>query len=339
MKNLPIIIFCFLLGFNLKSATCISNGNGDWNNAATWSCGSVPGCGDSIVILAVHTVTVTNQQNYESCNSTTGTLKITIYGKLQFNTGSKLSLPCNSRLYVMPGGAVTPGNGGGNSNYIEICNDVYWNAAMGPYTGPGCMPPNTAGCGSVLPIQFAGFAGKICNKKVCLEWQTATEKNSQYFDVERSTDGMNFSNILFVNSKALNGNSLVKLEYSATDETPLEGIGYYRLKQVDYDMNFSFSPIVAVNFNKSNEIKFVLYPNPNSGEFIVDMFGLENNHEVKVELKNIRGKKVYESVFYTQEQNASFKIIPETKLQSGVYICSFYLHEIEYSVKVIVNSI
>lgn len=335
---LILILFNF---FKSGAATCLSNGSGAWNLAATWSCGSVPGCGDSIVIQAGHTVTITADQSYMACNPATQYLKITVFGCLKFTNGNRMRLPCNSRIYIMPGpptGSIVPGAGGGSSTYIELCSDQVWQAADGTLTGPSCLPNNLPGCGAVLPITLNYFKADICNSNnVCLDWETLSEKGNAYFEVHRSPDASEFYAIGNVPTKAPNGYSTTKLSYNLTDNSALNGVSYYRLKQFDADQSFSYSKIVAVNIIKEH-IKFVIYPNPNSGEFTADLSGFENDHEVKVVLRSLKGNTVFESSFHTSDKRSSFQIIPQSKLPSGIYICSLYLEEIEYQVKVIVNS-
>lgn len=338
LKNRFFVLLLLVYGFTkLNAATCVSVSNGDWNTAATWSCGHVPACGDSIVVLAVHTVTITNQQNYSGCNTTTGYLKITIYGKLQFQTGSKLTMPCNSRIYIMPGGDIEPGNGGGSSNYIEICNDKLWSAANGPLAGPSCLPSSQPGCGQVLPIELVDFGATLKEQSVEITWSTASEKNNSHFEVERSQDANNYAQVAKIPSKAVGGNSSQPLNYEAADNDPLSNTSYYRLKQVDLDGIPFFSKIVSVNVAKAKNLRFMVYPNPNNGEFTVDISGLDNNHEVLIGLRDANGQVVYESSFYLQEVSARLQIIPSSRLPKGVYTCTLVLEEIEYSVKVVIT--
>lgn len=266
-------------------------------------------------------------------------MRITIYGTLKFVTGNKLRLPCDAAVYIMQGGTVDPGGGGGNSNTIEICGDVMWKAGDGPLSGPSCLPATQPGCSAILPIELSSFTGTLCNSnKICLKWETATERNNKYFDVQRSVDILAFSSVIRVASKATDGNSSSKLTYETTDENPLDGVSYYRLMQMDNDNSYSFSKIIAVDIIKEKNVKFVVYPNPNSGEFTADISGLENNHEVKIMLRDLAGLLLFESSFYTNDNKKNVQIIPQSKLKNGVYICSLYLEEIEYKVKVIVNA-
>lgn len=334
-----LIVSLFLLfSFGVMySASCTSTGNGAWNNPATWSCGYVPVCGDTIIIKAGSTVTVTAQQDYEPCGTGNGPI-IYVYGTIKFDNGNKLRLPCGSIIFIFLSGSIVPGTGGGNSNYIEICDDIVWNAASGTLVGSGCLPVTAPGCGAVLPVELIEFSANINNTKTDVIWVTATEKNNKYFDIQRSADASQFEKIGTVNSQGINGNSQHQLSYFYEDHHPLEGVSYYRLKQVNNDQSYTYSKMVSVNFIKEKNIRFVIYPNPNNGEFTADISGIENNHEVKIVLTGESGQKVYESAFYINDPaNTKIKIIPSDRLTSGMYVCTLIFEGIEYKVKVVVS--
>lgn len=335
-RFLIIILLSFASYQFSYAALCTSNGNGAWNNAATWSCGHVPACGDSVVIKAGSTVTVTVQQDYSACASGPN---IVIYGTLKFDNGNKLKLPCNARIYIMSGGSIAPGSGGGNSNYIEICGDILWNAAAGTLTGPSCLPANAPWClGVVLPIELTSFTGDAKDGYVDLSWITATEQNSSHYEVERAVNPNSFQKIATIKSKSINGNSNTTLYYTHTDNDPLDNTSYYRLKHVNKDLTFSLSKMISVNYIKSKNIKFVVYPNPNHGEFMADISEIENNHEIQIVLTDEIGNRVYSSNFFVQENSTNkFQIIPKNQLANGIYTCTLILEGIEYNVKVVVN--
>jgi hypothetical protein len=188
-----------------------------------------------------------------------------------------------------------------------------------------------------LPVELLDFSGVLNNNnnKVELSWSTATEKNSDYFNVERSIDAQEF---IKVGMQKAAGNSNKILKYSNIDENPINGISYYRLKQFDVDGSFHFSNIISINVIKEKNVKFIVYPNPNKGEFTADISGIENNHEVQISLKNEKGVTVYDSKFFIQDDNSNkLNIVPESKLSNGLYICTLTLEGIEYHVKLIVN--
>jgi hypothetical protein len=113
-----------------------------------------------------------------------------------------------------------------------------------------------------LPVEFLSFNAKMKDKIVELHWQTATETNNDYFVVQRSLDGVNWISIDSVNGA---GTTNLVSNYSYTDDAPLFGVSYYRLKQVDFDLKFSFSNVAMVNFDGFEIID--LFPNPSAGNF------------------------------------------------------------------------
>jgi hypothetical protein len=328
------LLFTLSLFCRSYSAVCTASVNGgNWSNAGTWSCGHSPACGDSIVIPSGILVQVTSMPDYSGCTN----FRLSVYGTLNFAPGKKLNCPCDSRLYVFAGGAITGDGGGGNANYIDVCGSPVWTSDDGPFLGPNCLPASNPYCGKVLPIELMGFSGNIKDQMVELAWATASEKNNDFFEVERSADANSFESVVRIQSKSINGYSQKQLDYFAMDESPLANISYYRLKQTDRNKQSSYSPIISVNVIKAKNVKFMIYPNPNNGEFTADISGIENNHEVKIVLKDQNGNLVYDSSFYIQDLNSKIKIIPQNKLANGVYICTLILEDIEYSVKVVVS--
>lgn len=104
--------------------------------------------------------------------------------------------------------------------------------------------PTTTGTSAVgLPISLISFEAFVQNAAVQLKWKTASEKNNDYFTVERSTDGSSFAEIATINGQ---GNSFVSVEYEAIDSKPQNGINYYRLKQTDYNGQYAYSNIRSV---------------------------------------------------------------------------------------------
>ncbi|MGB6036117.1 MAG: hypothetical protein WBG42_07600, partial [Cryomorphaceae bacterium] len=113
-----------------------------------------------------------------------------------------------------------------------------------------------------LPIELISFDAELRGTYVDLDWETATEINNDYFVVERAGENLDWKPILTVTG-AGNSNSL--LAYSEKDRQPLDGLSYYRLKQVDYDGEFSYSEPVAVFNNQVESSHDVfMYPNPST---------------------------------------------------------------------------
>lgn len=108
-----------------------------------------------------------------------------------------------------------------------------------------------------LPVELTGFSGKTQDASILLSFSTATESNNDHFVVERKADAGLFQEIGQVRGA---GTTQVPQEYTFTDEKPLNGLNYYRLRQVDYDGSEAFSPIIRVNFSGAGQI--LLAPSP-----------------------------------------------------------------------------
>ena len=111
-----------------------------------------------------------------------------------------------------------------------------------------------------LPVRLVSFSAQQLDGQVKLKWQSAEEKNTAYFEVERSADGKNFSPLL---TKKAQGNSASLVSYNAIDGSPLGGTSYYRLKMVDLDGTFEHSKMVSVSTEAGVLVR--AYPNPSNG--------------------------------------------------------------------------
>jgi len=115
-----------------------------------------------------------------------------------------------------------------------------------------------------VPVTLMNFRGDRTGvNTVLLRWETITEVNNKGFELLKSADGINFSAITFVNSKADGGNSNIPLSYVYTDEHAFSGNNYYRLKQVDKDGKVTLSDVVLIKGVKVSKLELSrIYPNP-----------------------------------------------------------------------------
>jgi hypothetical protein len=127
--------------------------------------------------------------------------------------------------------------------------------------GPG-IPNQTQECAySPLPVELIAFDATLATHGVELSWQTASERNSLHFLIERSSDGELFSAIQQVEAQ---GYSTTETNYTAVDPDPIEGLTYYRIRQVDADGGIFFGPWAVVE-SKVRKRSITVYPNPNEG--------------------------------------------------------------------------
>ena len=221
MKHLILLLAgALLLPGVLQARTCHSTGSGNWTDGSIWTCLASPSPGDTAVIQAGHTVTITTNIQYSG-----DPMIVIVEGTWFFQGGgSKITMPCGSGVLIEPGGNVN-GNGNGSSQTIRICNITYWSASMGNVSGPAAWP-------ATLPVELLGFEATWNNGLVNLSWSTATEHGSSHFVVVRTDQSGEERTIGFVDAA---GNSLQLVHYALTDPAPMPGTNYYHLYQYDAD--------------------------------------------------------------------------------------------------------
>lgn len=137
----------------------------------------------------------------------------------------------------------------------------------------------------VLPVQFLTFTAQKKDQSVLLSWETATEQNSDYFELEKSPDGNSFTTIGKIKAR---GNSNSIAGYSFSDVHPFRGNNFYRLKQLDVDGSFSYSKLVSVKFE--NSTKVTIAPNPVTDQLIIRLHN--NNDFASASIFDASGKLV-----------------------------------------------
>jgi hypothetical protein len=166
---------------------------------------------------------------------------------------------------------------------------------------------------TALPVELTHFEAKVKDARaIQLDWHTATETNNAGFQIERSTDGIEFSTIGWVEG---NGTSFNKNTYQYLDnEVTVNQRYYYRLKQVDTDGTFNYSSIqTAIILKKDGNIK--VYPNPASDRITISLDKtLFEKNDVVFYLVNTLGQTL--SVSSIEDAKT---IIPLQNLPSGVY--------------------
>ncbi|MGZ4054838.1 MAG: T9SS type A sorting domain-containing protein [Bacteroidia bacterium] len=188
---------------------------------------------------------------------------------------------------------------------------------------------------SPLPIELLSFDAKPCNKEVCLDWSTATERNNDYFIVERAQDGINFETVGQVKGA---GSSTSVLNYSLVDNAPYKGVSYYRLKQTDFNGAFTYSEIKQVEMTVANDFSFNVFPNPGNGDVLNVSFNTEKNEEVLVVVYDAAGRETYSKIIVSiDDGNNVFAIDPSGKLAPGIYFITATSQQNIYNKKLIVK--
>ena len=123
---------------------------------------------------------------------------------------------------------------------FSINNSAFYFCAIFPGISLGGVD-----CGIILPIELSFFNAIALEDKVELNWVTSSEKNNDFFTIEKSMNGSVWE---VVSTLKGSGNSNQELSYSLYDYLPYQGDSYYRLKQTDFDGNFTYSSIQIVSF-------------------------------------------------------------------------------------------
>ncbi len=170
------------------------------------------------------------------------------------------------------------------------------------------------GLGTPLPVTITNIKAEITGATNTVTWTTATESNNRKFVIERSTNGVNYSPIGEVATRAINGNSAGALSYNFVDANPVQGKQYYRLQMVDNGGQTKYSQIVTLR-RGSGKLEIVdVHPNPTTSLVYFNVLGVGNN--VNIAVRNLSGKKIIRKGLV---QSNSFSI-DMSKLVNGMYI-------------------
>lgn len=136
-----------------------------------------------------------------------------------------------------------------------------------------------------LPIELVTF-NAFCqnNGNTLINWKTAAEVNALKFEIQKSNNGTDYTTIASVNAQYPYGGN-----YSYTDNSKNTGIVYYRLKMIDKDGSFKYSPIQDVGFDKCNGIKTQIYAYEKN---IVLNINSDKNQKLKFELIDVLGRVI-----------------------------------------------
>jgi len=198
-------------------------------------------------------------------------------------TGTWTSLGTNAIVLGAKNGRYGP-------TYTTYGTDVYF--GLGAGTGGRNSDWNKGTCIISMPIKLLSFKGKNIGTSNLLEWTTASEINNDYFNLERSSDGINFESIANVDGA---GNSNTVLNYSFVDEYPFETT-YYRLKQTDFDGSISYANNIVSLIRKTNDIFEVSNIHLNSlNNKLQYTINTSVNINVNISVVNLIGQQIIDS--------------------------------------------
>jgi hypothetical protein len=171
--------------------------------------------------------------------------------------------------------------------------------------------------GLVLPVELVNFDVKnYTNNSALLIWNTASEIDNDYFTIEHSRDGIAYEGIGKVHGA---GTTDRAQSYSFIDDQPFQGINYYRLKQTDFDGQYSYSEVRTLVFDNKDHAPSV-YPNPADEVLFVDLGGsIENDATRHYAIFDWSGKQIATGQLQSAYGLANVSL-NNNNLQSGVYL-------------------
>lgn len=230
-----------------------------------------------------------------------------------FGNGAQLG---NGNFVVYNGSGSSVTVSGLTQNVTYFVSIFEYNGWYGSsnYQSSGALSGNT-----VLPVSWMSFDAKRSDKNTIeLEWQTAAEINNDYFEVERFIDHSPWSVLGQVKG---NGTTNTLSNYRFADNvsgfSTTANVVCYRLRQVDVDGSFHYSPVVVVQLSPDEQL-LSLYPNPFSNSITLN--GLSGNAENnKIELQDVYGKLVYTAFFSFQHGSSNDITLNLSHLPQGIY--------------------
>jgi hypothetical protein len=174
-----------------------------------------------------------------------GIAELRIY-KYSGTSNDGTGTPCS---YPQPGTVIDPAD----ANIIWNSTLSRWEISFDVTGFSGFFMGNSAN--TILPLQLISFTGSKQAAGNMLSWQTANEQNTKRFELERSANGSSFARIATIAAAGAGSH-----RYSHTDAATQHGTVWYRLKMIDADGKFSYSPVVIIQPNANNAI--ALFPNP-----------------------------------------------------------------------------
>ncbi len=177
--------------------------------------------------------------------------------------------------------------------------------------------------GAPLPVNFTYFTAMRESKGAMLNWGTAMEKDNAGFEVQMSLDGREFRTITTVRPATANSNAAH--HYSYLDATASSGTRYYRLRQVDTDGTFAYTPVRVVNFGGSAEAAVAstssVFPNPfRDGEQLVLSVKTAVSGTATVRVLDALGREVARQTADVSSETGTINLPSLDARPAGVYL-------------------
>lgn len=185
-----------------------------------------------------------------------------------------------------------------------------------------------------LPVKFTGINASTVGNTVKVNWETATEVNLAGYIVERSYNGKDFSSV--ANTPVKENGSVGIKNYSWTDNSPLNGVSYYRIKALEKDGQVTYTSIVKVN-TSSTRLELAVAPNPvRNGEMNIQLSSVtKGTYTVRV-INNV-GQIIFSSKISTEGGSLSQSFRLPATAKSGVYTLQVTGNDVNLNRKIVIE--
>lgn len=212
-----------------------------------------------------------------------------------------------------------------------------------PCSNAAGVPTGTNNSGIVtsaftpLPIELLEFTVKLKEQgKAHLFWQTASEKNCQSFELQRSEGAIEWT---LINVQGCKSSSSERRTYEFVDKTIIPNRDYYyRLRQVDEDQSSNYSPIVYLSEEKNVFGDLIVAPNPNTGHFAMSITDQAVATEVFITLQNNLGQMVFNNKYAYDAEINQIEVDLNNKIRAGIYTLKVQIGVKIYSKKLVITN-
>lgn len=169
-----------------------------------------------------------------------------------------------------------------------------------------------------LPISLAYFGAHESENAILIEWQTLEEENNAYFEVERSMDGIEFE-IIYRQEGAGTTADMQFYEFEDQEAIYQNASYYYRLKQVDFDGNSTYSEVVVVEIQKAKSFEITqVFPNPAEDQLNI-LLNIESSQNTEILVLDATGRVVLQKILDQGLKGIQNVQLNLSELQAGCY--------------------
>ena len=226
-------------------------------------------------------------------------------------------------------------------------NNGSWDTGVGPTGSISQLPKSRpGGCGVgdrdwrdyyILPVTLLDFKGNVNNEGIAkLNWSVTSEINMNYYDIERSTNGTEFTKVASVNANNPSSTATVS-NYNVNDNvSALTGMVYYRLKLVDKDGSFKYSQIINFKLVHNTKSSVAIHPNPATTNFNIKLT-TEKDETVIIRVIDMFGKVLINKQASVFKGINTININEISKFSSGTYSVQIMMNNQMFTEKLIIT--